>query len=493
MKTLQEVIDWLKTANRNVTILVEITGIQGGPSSSLYLANKPYVTKNTDIPPNQAYTPCIVGGISFTESLSLDFNTRANFGDLEIDNTEGNRDQWFDWNFVNRPINIYIGDITWPRQDFRLIFSGLVEDLSSRNRSSINIILVDKLKRFNNPVTEELLPQVNTTNDVIMPLTFGEVFNITPILADNVINTLEYIVHDGPIEDVIEVRDNGIPVPINKDLANGRFSLQRSPYGQITCSIQGHKDTIYYNNIADLIKEIVTKYGPEDTRFTLDDIDLANFTTFANAHPQPVGIYARAGETVITMCNDLAVSVGAQLTINSLGKLRLVKLEIPGSGQTYTIDLNDVEQRSVRISNKPEVVAATKIGYVKNWTPAQGTIAAGVPSHNLYLFEEEWLYESAVNTTTQENFKLPVEVDAEYTMLQAKEDALTEAQRRNDLWSQPRFVFSMTAYPHLLGVELGDRIILKDNRFGLYDGKEGIAIQIQRDWLRNRVTLGVLV
>lgn len=493
MKTLNEIIDWLKSADHITTVLVEITEVQGG-GPTLYLSNRPYVTNSADTPANRIYDPCIVGGISFNESLSLDGSVRASFGDLEINNTGGIKDSWFDFVVVNRPINIYIGDSRWPRDDFYLIFSGLVADISSRNLSSINIILVDKLQRLNNPVTDQKLPIINTTNDVLVPITFGEVFNITPVITDNVINTLEYQVHNGPIEDIIEVRDNGIPVTITKNLANGKFNLSQSPYGQITCSVQGHKRSgVYYNDIANLIKETVKFYGPTDTRFTDSDIDLANFTAFSAAHPEYVGIYAKSGENILTLCNQLANSVGAQLTMTGTGLLRLVQLSIPGTGTAYTIDLNDVEEDSVFISSKPEVEAATKLGYAKNWTVQTGTIAGGVPSNNISLFEEEWLYTTVVNSTTASDYKLSGETKEEPTMLLNKTQAESETTRRNNLWNQARYVYSMKAYAHMLPLELGDAITLKDNRFGLGAGKTGICISLQKDWLRNRVAVGVLI
>ena len=492
MTTINELIDWLKSDDHITTILVEITYVQGGPTT-LYLGNRPFTTKPTDTPQNQFYDPCLIGGISFNENLSLDGSVRVSFGDLEIDNTGGSKDAWFDYILVNRPINIYIGDSRWNRNDFYLIFSGLIADISSRNLSSINIILVDKLQRLNNPITDEKLPIVNTTNDVLVPLTFGEVFNVTPVITDNVINTLEYQVHDGPVEDIIEVRDNGIPVSITKNLANGKFNLLQSPYGQITCSVQGHKNVTYYNDIANIIKEIVKNYGPVTTRLTDSDIDLTNFSNFSAAHPDYVGIYAKNGENILTLCNQLAGSVGAQVVMSSTGKLKLVQLTIPGTGTAYAISYNDIEDSSLQIKEKPEVKAATKLAYCKNWTTQTGTIAAGVPSQNISLFEEEWLFTTTVNSTTETDYKLSGEEKEETTMLVNKVQAEAECARRNDLWDTARYVYTMIGYAHLLVLELGDTITLTDDRFGLLSGKVGTCVSLQKDWLRNRVTIGVLI
>lgn len=492
MKTLEEIIAWLKTPEHTSVILVEVTDVPS-TGQTLYLSSKPFISLAGDSPANEKYIPCIVGGISFNESLSLANTVSISYGDIELDNTGGARDTWLSYIWANKSVTILIGDVRWPKTDFRPIFSGIIADISSRGLNSLNLIITDKLQKLNNPITEELLPVINSTNEVLIPLTFGEVFNATPVVTDNIINTLEYQVHTGTIEDIIEVRDNGVPVGFTKNLAEGKFTLNQSPYGQITCSVQGHKDVTYYNDIANLIHEIVTKYGPANTRLTDYDIDLSNFGTFAAANTQPVGVYVKNGENTLSVCNQLATSIGAQLTMSSAGLLRLVRLTVPGTGTAYTITPNDIEENSLTISDKPDVRAATKLGYCKNWTVQQGSIAAGIPSQNINLFETEWLYTSVLNSTIQTDYKLTSEPTEELTLLIQKTDAEAEATRRNNLWDEPRFIYTVKAYAHMLPVELGDAITLVDDRFGLSAGKTGIAVNISRNWLAGRITIGVLI
>lgn len=493
MKTLEEIITWLKTPYHNSVLLVEVSEVQGG-ASTLYLSSKPYVTSPSDTQPNTRYDPCVVGGVSFNESLSTTNTVNISYGDIEVDNTNGVKDAWFDYIMANRPVNIFIGDVSWPRTDFRNIFSGILEDITSRGLSSINLVIFDKLQKLNGPISEALLPQVNTTTDVTIPVVFGEVFNITPIVTDTIVNTLEYQVHTGAIEDIIEVRDNGVPVSITKNVGAGKFSLNQNLYGQITCSVQGHKSPTYYNDVANLVKEIVKNYGPVDNRFTDADIDLSNFSTFAAANTQPVGIFAQGGDNVLSVANQLASSIGAQVSMSSLGLLRLVKLALPSTGTAYSIGSNDIEDDSVIIQEKPEVSGATKIAYCKNWTTQVGTnIAGGVPSQNLTLFETEWLYETNTNSGVVSSYRLTTEPEEEQTMLLTTASAVAESARRTSLWGTARYIYTVKCYAHLLPVELGDAITLTDSRFGLSAGKTGLAISIARDWLKGRINIGVLI
>lgn len=492
MKSLAEIIAWLKTSTKIPVILVEVPNVLGS-SGTYYLSNKPYVTKTTDTPSNTRYNPSIVGGVNFTESLSLSMSVSISYGDIEIDNTDGSKDSWLNYVWANRPISIYIGDITWAREDFRLIFSGIVSDILSRGRNTLNIVINDKLQKLNNPISETTLPQINSNSEVLIPVTFGEVFNASPIVTDNIINTLEYQVHTAPIEDIIEVRDNGIPVNITKNLGAGKFTLNQTPYGQITCSIQGHKNPTYYNDIANIIKEIVKNYGPVLNRLTDSDIDLTNFSSFSSSNTQPVGFYSNSRENILSVCNQLASSIGAQLTMTSTGLLRLVRLNLPPTGTAYTVSYNDIESKSLSIIDKPPVLGATKVTYAKNWTTQKGSLAAGLPSNNAVLFEEEWLYSIYENNTIINNYLQTTEPKEENTLLLKKIHADAEALRRNNMWSTPRFVYSMKAYAHLLPVELGDSITLYDSRFGLNNGKTGLVISIARDWLAGRVGIGVLI
>ena len=495
MKTLNEIIEWLQTSDKIPVILAEIPGVITPGGSTMLLSSIPFISYSTDTIANKFYDPCIIGGINFSENLSLSGTVSLNYGDIEIDNTDGSKDFWLsDYIWVNKDIQLLIGDVTWNRNDFRPIFNGVIADISTRSANTLNIIISDKMQKLNNPITEELLPSIDTNSEVLVPLTFGEVFNITPVKSSTVVNTLEYKVHNGQIEDIIEVRDNGVPVAITKGLSTGKFTLSQNPYGQITCSVQGDKSGTYYNDIANIIKRIVKNYGPVANRLTDADIDLANFSNFSIAHVEPVGVYIPSRDNILSIANKLASSIGAQLTFSSVGLLRLIRLSLPASGGTlYDVGPNDFEYNSLTVSDKSDIRASTKIAYCKNYTNQRGSIAAGVPSHNRVLFEEDFLFESAVDSTVQSDYKLTVEATQEETALLTSANAISEATRRNNLWKEPRFVYSFKAYGHLLPVELGDTINLTDSRFGLAATKTGLVVKVSRDWLNNRVTIGVLI
>lgn len=231
---------WLKDHTAIRCVLVEVSvKLAGGSIVTRYLSNKVYVTAPTDTPANTAYSARITGGINYTRSMSLDGSATLSFGDIELNNKDGALDSWVDDYWANRSFSIYLGDSSWPRADFRQIFSGVTTGIDMRKRDTLNITISDVMQRLNNPVTEAKLGGTSSRADDVLPLCFGECHNITPVLTDGTIN--EYMVHNGPIENIIEVRDNGVPVSFTQFPATGKFRLAASPAGTITASVQGAK------------------------------------------------------------------------------------------------------------------------------------------------------------------------------------------------------------------------------------------------------------
>lgn len=509
MKTLDEIKTWLKTPEHIRRILVEITGItdlSGANSTTYYLSNGAYTSTSTDTPANTSYIPIIQGGVSFSESFSLDGSLSTGIGDIELYNTDGMFDSGFQLIWVKKSISIYLGDPNWPRSEFKLLFKGYIKDIASRDRNSFNIIIEDTLGKLNTTLSE--VTYINPfKNDAIelIPVCFGECFNVTPLLVDlSAQQGPKFTVHTSAIEDIIEVRDNGLPVAsITKELSTGSFYLNQSSYGQVTCSVQGSKPNgTYTNKIGETIKNIIKNFGPSNSRLTDSDIDTTNFTAFDNsfAVARPIGYYSNQKENVLEVCNKLASSVNARLTTsvgpqdndNLVGLVKLVKLQLDNSPQ-YEITASDIEEFSISVSEKVPVRGATNIAYCKNWTVQTSGLAEGLPPSNVPLFNSEWLYSSTEDNTVVNNYSLTKQTDQEDTLLISKTGASAESDARNALWTTPRFIYTMTAYAHMLFVQVGDSVTLTNRRFDLANGKTGMVISVNRDWISGRIEIGVLV
>mgnify|MGYP000113651172 FL=1 len=483
---------WLQSADCLRCALVEVVARVGGSETTLYLSNRNYLTASSDTPASTAYNACITGGVSFAETLSLDGTPSISYGDIEIDNTGGVRDAWLGYVWANRQVRVYMGDPRWVRSDFRLIFDGVVGDLLSRDAEVLNLSLLDKLQRLNQPLTEATLGGATDNKDRLLPLAFGECHNVSPLLT--VPSTLTFQYHNGAAERLIEVRDNGAPITtFTSNLAAGTFTLTAAPVGQITADVQGAKPSgTYSNNISTLVQYIVQNYGPSSTRYSSGDLDSASLSAFASANTQPVGLCLTDRANVLQVCQDLAASVGAQVVVTTLGKLRLVKLALPAAGTPTAVTAQDFDEHSLKVSDRPAVKATAKVGYGRNWSVQTSGLATGLPASSAAALGQGVLSVTSSDATATSVYKLGTQPEQVDTLLVVESDATTEAARRRDLWKTPRQVYTARYRAHLLLTELGDAITLTHARFGLSGGVTGLVTHIARDWLAGRVTIGVL-
>ena len=488
---------WLKNPAASRIVLVEVGVKSGGQEITRYLSTSAYITSATDTPANQYYSPILTSCLQYTERLDIEGEGGLSGGDLEIANNNGERDSWLDDVWDNRQIIAWIGDPSWQRSDFQMIFNGVVATIDSRDEKTLVITILDKLQRLNSPSTETKIKDVDpqkknpTNKDNLLKLTFGEVHNITPQLLDP--TQLQYQVHNGAIEDILEVRDNGVPVSVTKDVSTGTFKLNQASAGTITCSVQGDKSGTYVNTIAGIVRCMATGFGTASSRYTDADIDLTNFSAFDATCPQPVGVFLENGDNVLSTCQELAKSVDARLVTSRAGLLRLIQVSINGSGMPVPIGPNQIMLGSLKIVSRPLVKASVKLGFDKNYT-VQDNMLTNIPEEHKKLFGQEWLTTTSTNLTTKADYKLNAAPPQEDTMLLRRIDAAAEADRRVTMWSTPRSVFEFVGTPDLINsLTLGCAVTLTHNRYGLSSGKNGVVISLSPNWFKGTITVQVLV
>jgi hypothetical protein len=473
---------WLSDSTAQRVTLFEI----GVNSEVRYLSNADYKGGSSATP----YAAVVAGGLKIVESISLGSEAALVAGDIEIVNVDGSLDSWLGDVWVNKTAQAWVGDYRWPREDFRLIFNGIVADIGSRSRDRLNIKLRDKLHRLNTPLTDVKLGGTTPNKDSLLPLCFGECHNVTPLLINPA--TLQYQVHDGAVESIFEVRDNGKPVAATVDNATGKFTLAAAPAGTITCSVQGDKPGgVYSNTISKLIQRIVTGYGKASDRYVAGDLDAVNLAAFEAAHPQPVGLYVPARINVIEACRQLASSVGAQMVPSRAGLLRLIKMVFPTDAALEIPRANQVD-RSISIASRSDVAAAVKVGFCRNWTVQPG-LQTSLPAQHKDLFAIEWLSVTQSDAGVQATYKLNLEPVQRDTCLLVEADAAAEATRDLTNRKVVRTTYNMEGPPSLLLLELGEARKLFSNRFLLINGKAGLVTSIAPDWGNFHVTVEVTI
>jgi hypothetical protein len=480
--------DWLLNSIQYAVTLYEVVDVDvNGVPTARYLSNGAYGNGSANTP----YLAVVTGDLELDGSISYNGNAQLSFGDITLDNTDGSLDSWLFDVWSNRRVTVYVGDLRWPRSEFREMCAGWIADIAPGDDDGTVVLKFrDILQALNTSVTEDTMADGSTLRLVGL----GEVPNFTPKLKNGA--TLEYEVHAGPIEDIIEVRVDGKPREVVKNLAVGSFTMVGavSP-GTLTCSFQGDKgDGIYRNRIAPLVQRLVTGYGTTSTRLTADDIDAENFAAFDAACPQPVGLGLSDRTNVLDACAQLASSKGAQLIPSRLGKLRLIQYNIPTTAST---EIHPSSQIGMKVSPLPQrpfpVAAAVKLGYCQNYTP-ENNLQTSIPADNKAMLAQQWRTVTSVDDAAQAKFRQSAAPATQTnTCLLAQADTQQEADRRRDIVKVPRLTFSFDGTPDTILLELGQEVMLFNHRYELEAGAPGLVTRFKANYGTLKTTLEVTI
>ncbi|HEY9704861.1 MAG TPA: hypothetical protein V6C58_20640, partial [Allocoleopsis sp.] len=397
-----------------------------------------------------------------------------------------------------------------------------IKDIDSKSRDTLNVKFRDKMERLNVAVTDEKLGTYGTwsggqsNQEAVIPLVFGEVFNYEPLLIDP--SQLEYKFSLGQSEQLLEVRDNGVPIYTSDgdtsgaivNLANSTFKLTRNPAGTITVSAQGTVKSLviegdtytpinaYSNSVTHIIGTLVTEYGKAENQLDpATELDIYNPV----AYNTPVGYLVQDRENLINVCSAIAGSVGGQLFFNRIGKLQMLSLtdSVTDGG---SITENDMVLNSFSIKLRTEVIGAVRLGYCKNWAVQTGLLT-GIPESSKDSFATEWLELLVTHADTINKYKLDTSAEMQETYLIKSDNMggwaggnnvqINEADRRLNLFKIPRTVYKFTGIASMLNLELGQKVTLYHSRYGLSGGVLGIVVALSPDWLNGKVDVEVFV
>ena len=499
---------WLETPGVIRIALAQVQAIVNGTLITRYISTHGITVDSIE------YLPIIKGNITVDESISTNYAASISYGDIELANNNGEYDSWLNNIWVNKSIKIYIGSLPLPStystiNDFELVFEGVIADIDSKSRTSLNLKIRDKLEKANTSLSETLLgnyfqgaivSEGVTTNQYrnnLKPICFGEVHNITPLLSDPTL--LEYMVNSEAVEQIIEVRDNGVPVAFTTSgtivIPPGSFRLLKTPVGAITCSVQGVKRTLniagasytstYTNTASNIIATILKFYGQQ---LAYTEIDSPSFVALGS---QAVGVYISDRVNVLAVCQEIAKSCGLVLSTTRLGKVKLVDLSIPTSS-TITITEADMLLNTLQISQKADIIAGIKLGYAKNWT-VQNTLVTAIPEQHKDLYATEWLESVQLDSTVKTNYAITTEPALESSFLIDKTEADDVALKKLNLFKTPRKIITMTCTAKILSLQVGDAVTLIASRFGLNNGALGRVVLTRPNWLRGTIEIGILI
>lgn len=467
------------------------------------------------------YLGIVKNPFTITNNISVfDFTSSISFSDIELANANGEYDYALNYVWAGKPIRVYIGDAKWTdlANDFRLIFSGVIGNMDARDRNTLNLTVRTPLENLNTGAVGNVLGNYfqgnlvatniydNPNKNSIKPLVFGEVHNITPLQTDR--TYLEYMVCDGAVEQIIEVRDNGVPIPFltvaltgKPAIPAGSFRLRKTPVGTITCDVQGLKESVnlstgalqatYTNTVGNIIATIMLKYGKN---ITFQNLDLAKFNAVSQ---YPVGVYITDRFNPFQLCEEIAKGCAMGFSTSSNGKIALIEPRKASAGSGgITITDSDMLLNSLQISFRNEISAGTRIGYAKNWT-IQNNLLTGIPEEHKALYSSEYSEVFITNSTVETTYSAEKESVLEPTYLISTAAAESVRDVKQSISSVQSTVFSCVVTSKYMGgitnyLVPGTKVNMTSSRFGL-NNTPGVVVSTTPDWFKGTLAIEVLV
>ena len=471
---------WLSDTTSLRVLLAEVTAYTQGAEVIYRMGSEFFATEPTDTPANATYEGILIGQPSFNSRMEEAFggSTFISYGSIIVDNTGGIRDEWIYQSFAGRPVVLRIGDPSWGIDDYRVIFNGVVERLDVSDDESLEISIRDKQKLFDQPIQSNFLNVTEDSEGVLIPLCYGEVNNISPVL--DIENERRYVIHDGSIESIDAVYINGVATTaFVASLADGYFTLNAEPDGEVTCDVKGDNEDGYSDALPDIAGKLIARaeYAPDNISDSL--YRLRDWTTAKS------GMYFDSRTNLLSALDS--ISPGIYYGFDRSGEFYVRPLHEPETPVTRIDNIETYDDISMVKLEMP--VWKVRVGYKRNWTPQTSVDESVTSERRAYVSEEYTSFAHSEDSTIKDEYVLSREPDHAKSMLIDEADAKIESQRLLDLFGKQRYLVSVSAYAKPLTLSIGDTVTLEDGRYGLHDGVDFVVVGLNEYLIDSKVDL----
>ncbi len=491
-------LEWI-TSQRSVrTVLVEYSYDSGTMG---YASNRPYVSKSSDTPASTPYDEIIVSDILYKRSVSWDLSLAASAskGNIEFYLTDELENLVYA-DFYNAQITVLVGDSTWFRSDFRVMMKGICAGSKFQNRRLI-LAFKDDGDLLNRPFDFD--PVTQSSGEIVnKPISFGYVFNATPVTVDT--TTDVYQISNGQV-DSIDAKDNGVIVTETDDLTNGKFTLSVSASGQITSDIIYHAGTLtlassFTNDysVLPVVEYIFKNHCGIDTTDLLTDL-VSDYATFVNSNGSfyDSGYYVNNSNiTKLQVVNDLLRSIGFFWYFTREGVLQFstlnTKSTVFADWHTKTPKVFDTEiiENSIKLTEVVKACAYCSASCSKNWTP-MSSIASSITGFTRDHLAKEFYQDKTEFYGTVSPIGSGIGTISYPPMY--IENNPTELKIRAHYHLQDKFTYELdttNAYQY----EIGDVVEIEYEEFGFYkpSTNEYTVLFINENIMTGMSTMGIM-
>lgn len=487
---------WLARADEARVVVVALTYYEAllGMEAVEMVSDVGYITRPTDTPASWHALGIVTQLPTFSRKLSDSFTGQIglSFGDLEIDNSDGARDTWLLRNWDGRQVQLWLASPDWDFNDFPdPQLAGVIEGITAPAANRLRFRLRDKLFGLNRQMQASTSVFTDGPNaGRPSPLTFGEPFNVEPVLEDA--TTYTYRLHDGGIGGIRAVRESGADVPFQVDAIRGRFSLLASPAGRITCDPEGSAPRgATVTSPGALIQHMARDYGG----LAADELDVGSLAALDGAIPGPVGLFYRDRVNAIQALTDVATGVGGWLGFSRAGLLQVGRIELDAETYDYELTDDDVLQPrgqapAMAIERIVPPKRFTWIGYARNFTVQTDGIVGGVEQDDRDRLGKEWLDLTTVTSSAASAHLLATDPQRFESIVQrAAQAALIAPPPSSELQTA---ILTVTVKLLAYGWDIGRRVLFTSSRFGLAAGWVFTIVGMDDDLNRRQVTVRLL-
>lgn len=432
-------------------MLIEFTR-NDARNTRYFLSDSFYTTEPTDADPNVLYSATVSGqGLPQLRRQLNDLfsgNASTGFGTIEFAIREadfvktGPDEKGVETMVLPRGTAVKVELVAprsmYPRSDSILLLQGKVARTGGDSDGRFTVEITDGSNDFKQ--RELIVDQ--------FPLGFGQVYNASPFPIDPATRT--YAVHDGPIQAIDAVYDDGVqlgPFQYTVDLANGQFSLLLASAGIITVDFRGDNTGGYSASTEGVINRLLSRVG--NTYATSFDVGLPTGA---------IGYYIQGTTTIGQALDELTEGFSGYWLVDRDATLKFGMYPLPSGlpSVVYTEDDLGLEGK-VDYRDDDYLFSSVRYTYRPNWTPNQFT-RIGASAAQADFARREALEGSVVDGAPIAEYEYyPSPVLKTYFVNIS--DAQTAANRILNLYRQPRIRLETTV-PFNEALTIGQQVEL---------------------------------
>lgn len=488
--TLQELVENPYAAKSYIVILKPYDTVAAA-TETIYLSDRGYVSSPTESPANTYFDPRVIEALNFQRSMfttgKLGGRSFPSFGEIVLANADGGLDDFATYAWDDRDVEVKVGEKGANLSQHFTIFKGQSKSVDFDDLI-VRVIIRDGQDKFTRTFPPNTYAGTGgNEGSAIMegspkPVCLGQVFNISPVLVDE--SSGVYQVHDGPIESIVAVYENGVATTsFTTDLSNGRFTMTSTVAGNITADVKGAKPGGSYKETAgDIMRFVVSEYGGLTDP---GDLDTASFTALNTANSATVGCYYKQRAEILSVLDELANSIGAFYGFDRSGLFSVGRIEVATGSADLELDSTNI----ITLERLPtEVPTSTVVlSYKRNFTVFdENTLGASAADRDFFLRESAQVTdEDTAVAAIYPNAKF-LEVDSKLIDSSA---ANTESARLLTLYKSQRNIYRIRCKAQPFTIKLNDVVKITFARYDLTAGKLFRVISLFEDAAINEVEL----